>query len=76
MIRLHGGQLERSMAELIMRHESELAKLKAERDELRNALEALMLVAEHIDISQGLTMYQLFPKRFDKAKAVLAKGKP
>lgn len=51
-----------------------IASLKWERDELRKALEALM-VAEHIDISQGLTVYQLFPERFDKARAVLAKGK-
>lgn len=62
--------------EFINKLAEELATLRREREELRKALSDLMLAGEHMDLMQGMRIDALFPKRFEAARAVLAKGKP
>jgi len=43
--------------------------------ELIKALEAMLLVGEHIDLTQGMTIEELFPVRFAAAREAIAKAK-
>jgi hypothetical protein len=45
--------------------------LRAERDRLREALEGIMIVGEHIEITQGLRIEKLFKAQFDGARNAL-----
>lgn len=60
MIRLHGGQLERSMAEIISR-------LEVERDELHGALKAIMDARDRMECADTHECYS-------KARALLWRG--
>jgi len=50
------------------------AKLIAAAPELLEALQAMLLVGEHTDLMQGMTVESLFLKRFEQARAAIERA--
>lgn len=72
--RLRKSNLQATGQALVDRYNNHDA-LKTQRDELLEALEYLMQVGGHIEITQGLRIETIFKTQFDRARAAILKAK-